>query len=218
MTAPFRICACAAILATAVACGNGSTVAPTATTKTNGPDSPVVERIVPSTGSISGTRVTITGRGFRTGATVVIEEAAVGVVVVNSETITAMTPVLTKEVSAADVIVINPDEHSGRLAGAFRYASFSIASSEAVVTANGTLSVTWKTSAAGASDWIGLFRKESPNTAYNSGWWQYTNGASTGTFTLTAPAVLGEYEFRYLLDDGFNDTTRSGLVTVVAER
>ncbi len=122
MTAPFRICACAAILATAVACGSGSPVAPTPTTKTNGPDSPVVERIAPSTGSISGTRVTITGRGFRTGATVVIEEAAVGVVVVNSETITAMTPVLTKEVSAADVIVINPDEHSGRLASAFRYA------------------------------------------------------------------------------------------------
>ena len=218
MTALLRICACAAILATAVACGSGSPMAPTPTTKTNGPDSPVVERIAPSTGSISGTRVTITGRGFRTGATVVIEEAAVGVVVVNSETITAMTPVLTKEVSAADVVVINPDEHSGRLASAFRYASFSIVSSAAVVTANGPLSVTWKTSAAGPSDWIGLFRKESPNTAYNSGWYQYTNGAASGTFTLTAPAALGEYEFRYLLDDDFNDTTRSGLVTVVAER
>jgi hypothetical protein len=210
------ICACAALVATAVACGSGSPMAPT--TKTSGPDSPVVERIAPSTGSISGTRVTITGRGFRTGASVVIEEAAVGVVVVNSGTITAMTPVLTKEVSAADVIVINRDEHSGRLASAFRYASFSIVSSAAVVTANGTLSVTWKTSAAGPADWIGLFRKESPNTAYNSGWWQYTNGASTGTFTLTAPAALGDYEFRYLLDDDFNDTTRSGLVTVVAER
>jgi hypothetical protein len=218
MTAPLRVCACAAILATAVACGSGSPMAPTPTTKTNEPDSPVVERIVPSTGSISGTWVTITGRGFRTGASVVIEEAAVGVVVVNSGMITAMTPVLTKEISAADVVVINPDEHSGRLASAFRYASFSIVSSAAVVTANGPLSVTWKASAAGPSDWIGLFRKESPNTAYNSGWYEYTNGAESGTFTLTAPAALGEYEFRYLLDDGFNDTTRSGLITVVAER
>ena len=218
MTARTRLCASAAVLATAIACGRNSPVAPSPTTRINEPDSPVVERIAPSTGSISGTRVTITGRGFRTGATVVIEEAAVGVVVVNSGMITATTPVLTKEVSAADVIVINPDEHSGRLASAFRYASFSIASSAAAVTANGSLSVTWKTSAAGPFDWIGLFKKESPNTAYNSGWWQYTNGASTGTFTLTAPAALGDYEFRYLLDDDFNDIARSGLVTVVAER
>jgi hypothetical protein len=132
--------------------------------------------------------------------------------------ITAVTPLLTKEVRAADVIVINPDERSGRLASAFRYASFSIASSVAGVTANGTLSVTWKTSAAGPFDWIGLFKKDSPNTAYNSGWWQYTNGAASGTLTLTAPATPGEYEFRYLPDDDFNDIARSGLVTVVAER
>jgi IPT/TIG domain len=218
MTVGSRICACAVMLATAAACGGSSAVGPTPAASTSGTDAPVVERITPRIGSISGTRVTITGRGFRSGATVVIEEAAVKVVVVNSGMITALTPVLTKEINAADVIVINPDERSGRLAAAFRYASFSIASSAAVVTANAPLSVTWKTSAAGPSDWIGLFKKDSPNTSYNSGWFDYTSGAASGTFTLAAPAAPGEYEFRYLLDDDFNDTTRSGLVTVVAER
>jgi hypothetical protein len=216
MTVRTRMCACAAMLATAAAACGSSPASPTS--PASGTDAPVVERIAPGIGSISGTRVTITGRGFRPGATVVIEETALEVVVVNSGVITAKTPVLAKEISAADVVVINPDERSGRLAAAFRYASFSIASSAAVVTANGPLSVTWTTSAAGPSDWIGLFRKDSPNTAYNSGWWQYTGGTAAGTITLAAPAALGDYEFRYLPNDDFNDTTRSGLVTVVAER
>ena len=56
---------------------------------------------------------------------------------------------------------------------------------------------------------------ETPNTSYDY-WWEYTDGATSGTLTLSAPTAPGQYEFRYLLDDGFVDTVRSSPVTVTA--
>ena len=75
--------------------------------------------------------------------------------------------------------------------------------------------MTWTTSAAGHNDWIALFKKGDPNTA-RSWWTGWTDGATSGTFTLSAPSQAGQYEFRYLLDDGFNDVARSSVVTVGA--
>ena len=37
---------------------------------------------------------------------------------------------------------------------------------------------------------------------------------TSGTFTLTAPSQAGQYEFRYLIDDGWSDVARSTMVTV----
>jgi hypothetical protein len=59
-------------------------------------------------------------------------------------------------------------------------------------------------------DWIGLFRIGTPNASYQEAWWWYTNGAS-GTRLFKAPAQPGEYEFRYLPDDGYIDVARSPL-------
>ena len=42
----------------------------------------------------------------------------------------------------------------------------------------------------------------------------WTDGATSGTFTLSAPTQAGQYEFRYLLNDGYGDAARSSLVTV----
>ncbi len=75
------------------------------------------------------------------------------------------------------------------------------------------LSVNWTVNAGRpASDWIGLFQVGSPNNAY--GWWRYTGGATSGTFDLTAPLEPGQYEFRYLLNNGYVDAARSPAVTV----
>jgi hypothetical protein len=38
----------------------------------------------------------------------------------------------------------------------------------------------------------------------------------SGTRTLVAPREAGQYEFRYLLDDGFGDAAVSSVVTVSA--
>jgi hypothetical protein len=44
--------------------------------------------------------------------------------------------------------------------------------------------------------------------------WRYASGATSGSFTVTAPTQSGSYEFRYLLTDGYTDVARSNTVTV----
>ena len=79
----------------------------------------------------------------------------------------------------------------------------------------GQLSVSWTTTIEGHNDWISLFKKSDANTDHS--WWVgWTDGAMSGTFTLSAPADSGQYEFRYLLDDGYNNGAVSSVVTVSA--
>ena len=73
------------------------------------------------------------------------------------------------------------------------------------------MSVSWTAPAARARDWIAVFRV---GGTYDDDWWARTNGATSGTLTVTAPTRPGQYEFRYLLDDGFIDVARSSAVTV----
>ncbi len=80
------------------------------------------------------------------------------------------------------------------------------------VAPGGVLTVTWKVASGNQRDWISIYRIGAPNTSY--GWWQYTNGALTGSLTTTAPTTPGAYEFRYLVNDGYSDTFRSGTIEV----
>ena len=77
------------------------------------------------------------------------------------------------------------------------------------------MSIGW-TAPAGSSitDWVGLYRTNTLNGAYL--WWVYTNGAVSGTANLTAPSIPGDYEFRYLLNNGFTSVAVSQTVTVTA--
>lgn len=84
-----------------------------------------------------------------------------------------------------------------------------------LVAPGGDMTVSWTTSVVGGNDWIALFKKGDSNRAQS--WWTgWTDGATSGTFLLTAPLELGEYQFRYLLDDGYNDAATSNVVTVAA--
>lgn len=97
--------------------------------------------------------------------------------------------------------------------GAIPAADFSVSASPNSIAAGAPLTVNW-TAPAGrpSNDWIALYRTGAANTAYL--WWQYTQGATSGSFTLNAPTQTGTYEFRYLLDDGYTDSARSNTVTV----
>jgi hypothetical protein len=86
-----------------------------------GAPAPTVGNVAPSSGSISGgTAVTITGANFVAGATVSLDgNAATGVRVVNSTTITATTPA--HAAGAVNVTVANADAQSGTLPSGFTY-------------------------------------------------------------------------------------------------
>ena len=90
---------------------------------------------------------------------------------------------------------------------------YSLTPSATTVTAGAPLAVSWTApSGSAVTDWIGLYRVGDSNRSY--GWWRYTNGDASGTFDLTAPAEPGQYEFRYLLENGYTDTARSSSITV----
>lgn len=72
------------------------------------------------------------------------------------------------------------------------------------------LSVSWTASPGYYADWISLFNVGQPRSPV---WVKSTEGATSGTFTLSAPIQAGQYEFRYLLEDE-HDVARSTLVTV----
>ena len=94
-------------------------------------------------------------------------------------------------------------------------ATFTLSASTATVTAGGSLSVSWTAPGSRtASDWIALYKTGADNRQY--GWWKYTEGAASGTFSLTAPMEAGDYEFRYLLNNGYTDAARSAVVKVEA--
>ena len=91
--------------------------------------------------------------------------------------------------------------------------AYTLTPSSTSVAAGASFSVSWTApSTASLNDWISLFQAGAPGTAY--GWFQFTQGATSGTFNLTAPAKPGQYEFRYMLQNTYSDVVRSTVVTV----
>jgi hypothetical protein len=176
------------------------------------PSPPTVTAISPSVGSNARpTSVEISGTGFLTGAVVTVDVRAEAVYVVNSTTITAVLPAHTG--GQADVVVTNPDGSGGTLTAAFTYAldePVTLMPSTNTVEAGGTMHVSWTAPAARAGDWIAVFRV---GGNYDDNWWGETNGATSGTLTVSAPTRPGQYEFRYLVD-GLREVARSSPVTV----
>lgn len=171
-----------------------------------------VAAISPTTG-VSGETVRVTGSGFVSGATVVLGGAAAKVTSITDSVIVATIPV--NAAGITDVVVTNRGGQTETLTGAFTYQVVTLTASSNLVTPEGELSVTWEAPGGrSSSDWIMFLNVGSPNTSYVTNWWEYTNGATHGTFKLKAPSRPGNYEFRYLLDDGFNDAARSTTVTV----
>lgn len=171
-----------------------------------------VSAVAPKAG-LAGSTVSISGTGFSSGATVTLGGIATTVTVLNSTSIRATAPV--HAAGAVDVVVTNPGGHSATLTGGYTYEVVTLTVGQTLVAPGGQLSVSWVAPTGRSSfDWVGLFRVGEPNTSYL--WYEYTNGATSGTVTLSAPTQPGQYEFRYLLDDGYIDVVRSGPVTVSA--
>jgi hypothetical protein len=90
--------------------------------------------------------------------------------------------------------------------------SYTLIVSPSIVAPGGQLTVSW-TAPSGSStvDWIGLYKVGASNFEYLG--YIFTNGATSGSFT-TALTQPGQYEFRYLLDNGYTSVATSNTVTV----
>ena len=171
-----------------------------------------ITAISPRTGLV-GDVVRIFGTGFATGATVTLDSVSTRVVQATNTTIMVMAPVHSAE--RVDVVVSNPDGESVTVTEGYAYQVVTLSVSSNVVAPGSELTVGWVAPTGRPLwDWVALFKVGDPNTSY--GRYEYTNGATAGSLTFTAPAQAGQYEFRYLVDDGFIDAARSGPVTVTA--
>jgi hypothetical protein len=170
-----------------------------------------VTAISPTAGLI-GDSVRIAGTGFARGATVALDGVPAKVTAVTDAVIVAIAP--SHSAGTVDVMVTNPGGGRGTLSGSFTYETVTLTSSPNRVAPGEQLNVSWVAPGKRSNgDWIVFLKIKDSSTSYADGWWQYT---PSGTFTLDAPAQPGEYEFRYLSDDGFIDAARSGPVTVTA--
>ena len=192
-------------------CGDNEPLAPTP------PEPPApfaVSAILPTAG-LPGQTVSILGSGFQPGVLVTFGGLPTFSNVVSSERISATVPTL--PAGTVDVVVQNPDGHRGTLSGAFSIEAVStdnrtvsLTASPRTVEPGGELIVSWTVSARPSSlDWIGLFGSGVPSTSYQEGFWQYVGNGLSGTLVFRAPSQAGEYEFRYLLDDGYVDVARA---------
>jgi hypothetical protein len=172
-----------------------------------------VTAVQPKNGFI-GSHVLLGGAGFAPGATVTIGGIAANILVLDSTFIRVLAPA---GAGTVDVVVTNANGESATLAGGYTYEVVTLTVSPTTVEPGAQLSVSWvgPTRRSG-EDWIGLFKVGDPNTG-GLDWdrWRYTTGA-TDTVTFAAPAVPGDYEFRYMPDDGWVDVARSETVTVSA--
>jgi hypothetical protein len=73
---------------------------------------------------------------------------------------------------------------------------YTVTVSSNTVSPGSQLSVSWTASTGQTKDWIGLYIVGALDCEEHL-WGQFTNGATSGTFTLTAPTRPGEYELRY---------------------
>jgi hypothetical protein len=179
---------------------------------------PTVAAIAPDSGFTSfPSEIHVSGTGFALGATVTLDGVAATVSKVTSTEVIARTP--PHAPGTVDVVVTNPDRQNATLTGAYTFEIVTLTVSQNMVSPGGDLTVSWVApSGRSVWDWIGLFKVGTPNTSYEQGWWDYTHGVASGAMTLTAPAQPGNYEFRYLAEDGYVDQTRSGPVTVLASQ
>jgi hypothetical protein len=97
------------------------------------------------------------------------------------------------------VLAVPAEAHTVRASSVPRVQpSYTLTATPSQVAPGAQLNVSWTApSGRHSTDWIALYKVGDLNTTYGS--WQYTQGATSGNFTVTTPTTAAKYEFRYLL-------------------
>ena len=180
----------------------------------SGPPPPPVPLVLTSISPTSGIvgyvqRVHVRGNGIKAGASLTFDGIPASSVSVGSPAFIEGNPPVHDE-GTVEVAVINPDGERATLPDGFTFHLVTLVVSPTVVAPGEAIAVQWNAPnrQGSSADWIGLYRLGASPFDYDEVRWQYTN-APSGTLTFTAPPTPGEYEFRYLLYDGFDDVARA---------
>jgi len=172
-----------------------------------------VTSLTPKAG-LAGDGGLLVGTGFNAGASVAVDGVSAAFVRVESSTLIRF-QLPEHPPGTVDVLITNPDGQTAGLPQGFSYQSVTLSASANSVTAGSLLSVSWVApSGRPTEDWIAIYKVGAAPDAYGDFWWSYTNGAATGTFTISAPAQPGSYEFRYFGNDGYLMTAKTSVVDV----
>lgn len=80
--------------------------------------------------------------------------------------------------------------------------SYTLTASPNTAAPRDPLTVVWTApGGSSATDWVGLYKVGASD--YQELWWQYTDGAISGSASTAAPSTPGAYEFRYFLNDQY---------------
>ena len=93
--------------------------------------------------------------------------------------------------------------------------SYTVSASPSIINAGGSVTVSWTApNGSSTTDRIGLYLAKTDKKSLLSAF--STNGATSGSQPVNLPKDGGQYEFRYLLNGGYNAVASSNAVTVVA--
>ena len=156
--------------------------------------------------------ITIIGAGFLPGARVLFDGVEIAVLSTRASEIVVALPARISGI--VDVSVINPDGRTATLSRGFSYGTITLSTNTTSVSPGGPLEILWDGPRwfceCGVYDRIGLFRIGDPN---DRAVWETPIGITNWSQTLAAPAVPGQYEFRYFVSDS-PDIFRSPVIVV----
>jgi len=182
------------------------------------PPVPVVTSLSPASAfaGAAGLTLTVNGSGFTAASVVNWNGSPRGTTFVSSSQLRAAIADADVAVVGSAQVSVSTSPPGGGTSGSLTFAIVQapILSVSTTHAAPGTsVTVTLTGGLGGASDWIAF----APTAAANTSYLAYTfvgSGVTTRTWTVTAPATPGTYEFRLFLNNGYTRAATSLTVTV----
>jgi hypothetical protein len=182
--------------------------------------SPEITSLSPSRVRATGPafELMVTGSGFNAFSVVRWNGADRPTTVVNASTLRASIPesdLALEAAGSADITVFAPTPGGG-ISSTLTLPIDpppSISVSATTVAPGASVTMTLINGFGGSTDWLSFAAVAAPNTS-NISWRYVGSGATTQTWTLTAPSTEGEYEFRLFVNNGYTRKATSPAITV----
>jgi subtilisin len=181
---------------------------------------PVLDSVEPSIVTAWGPQLTLTAHGsdFARGSRVQVNGVNRPTTYVSDTTLTASIPAsdLATPSSGLSITVFSPAPGGGTSASrTLALIQPSLAVSTTTVQAGSPVTVTLTNGPGDAEDWLGFVAVGTPDGPGKYIQWVYVGaGVTTRTWTVTAPATPGAYEFRFFPNDTFTRAATSAAITV----